>query len=66
MSEKEDEMYGTVSWNGEINGKAAVITSYKKGSSLWLFEKKWFRRGKWVRIQYITREEAMAAAGAQE
>lgn len=62
----DHEMYGTVSWNGEIGGQAAVIVSYKKGTSLWIFKRRWWGRGKWVRLQFQTREEALNAAGVEE
>jgi hypothetical protein len=66
VSKKEFEMFGAVGWAGEVDGKPAVITVYKNGSSIWLYQKKLFRRGKWVRIEYPSRDEAMNAAGATE
>ena len=66
MPKKEFEMFGAVGWAGTVSGQPAVITVYKNGSSLWLYQKKLFRRGKWVRLEYPSRAEATKAAGATE
>ena len=60
----DNDMWGVVSWCGDVDGKAAVVTTSRLGASLWVFEYQkggWFKSDKsyWNRVKrFKSKEEA--------
>jgi len=59
----DNDMWGMVSWCGDVDGKAALITTSKVGATLWIFEYKkggWFKSDKsyWNKAKEYPNKEA--------
>lgn len=64
VTTSSNNMWGTVTWSGDIDGKAALITASRIGAALWVFESVkggWFKSNKnyWdLKKRYPNKEEA--------
>lgn len=65
----DNSMWGVISWCGDVDGKAAVVTSSRRGAMLWVFEYikgGWFKSDKsyWNLVkEYKGKEDAFKDLG---
>jgi len=69
ITEHDNGMWGTITWSGDADGKAALITASRSGATLWVFEYQksgWFKSDSsyWKTIKkYANKEEAYKDLG---
>ena len=46
LTEHKNGMWGTITWSGDADGKAALLTASRTGATLWVFE---YIKGGWFK-----------------
>lgn len=46
------EMHGTVGWSGTINGRPAVVTAYRGGASIYIYQWKFLWGSRWTKKDF--------------